>query len=65
MIFLSGCSNDSQSNVDKISFYSKYLDKEMIVLVYRPPEFSEDVSYSVLYFIVGLYNRQKYDEVKK
>jgi enterochelin esterase-like enzyme len=51
IIFLSSCTNDGRSNVDKISFVSRLLDKEMTVQVYKPPSYSTNISYPVLYFI--------------
>ena len=51
IVILPGCLNDDGSNVDKISFHSELLDKEMIIQIYRPPGYTNDISYPVLYFI--------------
>lgn len=46
-----GCSSNKVENVDKITYFSDILGKEMILQVYIPPGYSEDEKYPVLYFI--------------
>jgi enterochelin esterase-like enzyme len=64
IIILLSCSNDKQSNADKITFFSKPLDKAMTVQVYKPPGYSKNISYPVLYFIAD-YGGSSYTVMKE